>query len=192
MRRAGVEAVPATPIRRKATCSLSGMKGRLAAPACGRCSGVTALIYGQGMGREGCACDRRAFFSGATRGMCIGYVSPESLPSAGPLALVRQGDRISHRLRPPRRMDVLIDDGEFWRGAARPGPSRRPGIAPAPWPNTRVWVGQAPGGAVTHQGAAGMAVGSTGTDKPATKALRTAATAGRTHATTCRQKHLNR
>src|SRR6185369_8179571 len=54
--------------------------------------GTTALIYGQGMG-EKVALITDGRFSGATRGMCIGYVSPEAFVG-GPLALVRDGDRI--------------------------------------------------------------------------------------------------
>ena len=72
--------------------------------------GVTALIYGQGMG-EKVALITDGRFSGATRGMCIGYVSPESFVG-GPLALVRDGDRIRIDAG-ARRMDLLIDDAEF-------------------------------------------------------------------------------
>ena len=54
--------------------------------------GVTALIYGQGMG-EKVALLTDGRFSGATRGMMIGYVSPEAA-AGGPLALVKSGDRI--------------------------------------------------------------------------------------------------
>jgi dihydroxy-acid dehydratase len=54
--------------------------------------GVTALIYGQGMGEEvALLTDGR--FSGATRGMCIGYAGPEAAVG-GPLALVEDGDPI--------------------------------------------------------------------------------------------------
>ena len=55
--------------------------------------GVTALIYGQGMG-EKVALLTDGRFSGATRGMMIGYVSPEAA-TGGPIALVHNGDRIS-------------------------------------------------------------------------------------------------
>ena len=55
--------------------------------------GVTALLYGQGMG-EKVALLTDGRFSGATRGMMIGYVSPEAA-AGGPLALVEDGDRIS-------------------------------------------------------------------------------------------------
>ena len=54
--------------------------------------GVTALLYGQGMG-EKVALLTDGRFSGATRGMMIGYVSPEAA-AGGALALVRNGDRI--------------------------------------------------------------------------------------------------
>jgi dihydroxy-acid dehydratase len=54
--------------------------------------GVTALLYGQGAG-EKVALVTDGRFSGATRGMMVGYVSPEA-GVGGPLALVREGDRI--------------------------------------------------------------------------------------------------
>jgi dihydroxy-acid dehydratase len=83
--------------------------------------------------------------------MCIGYVSPESF-IGGPLALVREGDRIRIDAS-ARRMDVLIDDAELARRrdawTTRP-PRHRAG---ALYKYARL-VGQAPGGAVTHPGAA--------------------------------------
>ena len=54
--------------------------------------GVTALLYGQGVG-EKVALVTDGRFSGATRGMMVGYVSPEA-GVGGPLALVRDGDGI--------------------------------------------------------------------------------------------------
>ena len=54
--------------------------------------GVTALIYGQGLG-EKVALITDGRFSGATRGMCIGHATPEAAVG-GPLALVRNGDVI--------------------------------------------------------------------------------------------------
>jgi dihydroxy-acid dehydratase len=54
--------------------------------------GVTALLYGQGAG-EKVALVTDGRFSGATRGMMVGYVSPEA-GSGGPLGLVKNGDRI--------------------------------------------------------------------------------------------------
>lgn len=54
--------------------------------------GVTALIYGQGMGEQ-VALITDGRFSGATRGICIGHVSPEAAVG-GNLALVKDGDII--------------------------------------------------------------------------------------------------
>jgi dihydroxy-acid dehydratase len=55
--------------------------------------GVTALIYGQGMG-EKVALLTDGRFSGATRGMMVGYVSPEAA-AGGPLGIVKNGDVIT-------------------------------------------------------------------------------------------------
>lgn len=54
--------------------------------------GITALIYGQGLG-ESVALITDGRFSGATRGMCIGHATPEAAVG-GPLALVCDGDLI--------------------------------------------------------------------------------------------------
>jgi len=55
--------------------------------------GITALIYGQGLGEQ-VALFTDGRFSGATRGMMIGYASPEAA-AGGPIALVESGDRIT-------------------------------------------------------------------------------------------------
>src|ERR1700742_1210041 len=87
-------------------------EGPVGGPGMREMLGVTALIYGQGMG-EKVALITDGRFSGATRGMCVGDVSPESFVG-GPLALVREGDRIRVDAG-ARRMDVLIDEAEFAR-----------------------------------------------------------------------------
>ena len=125
-------------------------EGPVGGPGMREMLGVTALIYGQGMGeRVALITDGR--FSGATRGMCIGYVSPESFVG-GPLALVRNGDRIRIDAT-ARRMELMVDDAELGerRKAWRPQPPRHPAGALAKYARL---VGQAPGGAVTHKGAA--------------------------------------
>ncbi len=53
---------------------------------------TTAAIYGQGMGEE-VALITDGRFSGATRGFCIGHVSPEAAVG-GPIALIQNGDTI--------------------------------------------------------------------------------------------------
>ena len=125
-------------------------EGPVGGPGMREMLGVTALIYGQGMG-EKVALITDGRFSGATRGMCIGYVSPESF-IGGPLALVRDGDRIRIDAG-ARRMDLLIGDNEFVarRQAWKQQPPRHRAGALAKYARL---VGQAPGGAVTHDGAA--------------------------------------
>jgi dihydroxy-acid dehydratase len=125
-------------------------EGPVGGPGMREMLAATALIYGQRMG-EKVALVTDGRFSGATRGMCIGYVSPES-SVGGPLALVRNGDRIKIDAG-KRRMDVLVDDVELAerRRAWKPRPSRHQAGALAKYARL---VGQAPGGAVTHKGAA--------------------------------------
>jgi dihydroxy-acid dehydratase len=125
-------------------------EGPVGGPGMREMLGVTALIYGQGMG-EKVALITDGRFSGATRGMCVGYVSPESF-IGGPLALVREGDRIRIDAG-KRRMDLLIDDNELTkrRQAWKPRPPRHRAGTLAKYARL---VGQAPGGAVTHDGAA--------------------------------------
>src|SRR5205085_2767118 len=120
-------------------------EGPVGGPGMREMLGVTALIYGQGMG-EKVALITDGRFSGATRGMCIGYISPEAFVG-GPLALVRDGDRIRIDAT-ARRMDVLIDDAELARRkqAWTPKPPRH--RAGALYKYARQ-VGQAPGGAVS-------------------------------------------
>jgi dihydroxy-acid dehydratase len=55
--------------------------------------GITALLYGQGMGdKVALLTDGR--FSGATRGLCIGYAGPEAA-DGGPIAALRDGDMVA-------------------------------------------------------------------------------------------------
>src|SRR5436190_15334935 len=125
-------------------------EGPVGGPGMREMLGVTALIYGQGMG-EKVALITDGRFSGATRGMCIGYVSPEAFVG-GPLALVRDGDTIRIDAA-GRRMDLLIDNNELSRRREtwKPRPPRHRAGALAKYARL---VGQAPGGAVTHDGAA--------------------------------------
>jgi dihydroxy-acid dehydratase len=125
-------------------------EGPVGGPGMREMLGVTALIYGQGMG-EKVALITDGRFSGATRGMCIGYVSPEAFVG-GPLALLRDGDPIRIDAG-ARRMDVMLGDEELAerRQAWKPRPPRHRAGALAKYARL---VGQAPGGAVTHAGAA--------------------------------------
>jgi dihydroxy-acid dehydratase len=110
--------------------------------------GVTALIYGQQMG-EKVALVTDGRFSGATRGICIGHVAPEAA-IGGPLALLRDGDRVRIDAD-AKRIDVLFDDAELARRRAAwtaPEPRHRAGLL-AKYAQS---VGQADLGAVTHAG----------------------------------------
>ena len=82
----------------------------------------TSMIKGQGLGRSvALVTDGR--FSGGTAGLCIGHVSPEAM-EGGPIALVRDGDRLRIDL-PSRRMDLLVEPAELERRRAawtRPAP----------------------------------------------------------------------
>jgi dihydroxy-acid dehydratase len=105
--------------------------------------GVTALIYGQGMG-EKVALLTDGRFSGATRGMMIGYVSPEAA-AGGPLALLKDGDRITIDAA-TGRLDTLED---LSRRKAKPPRREISGVLE----KYQALVGPAHLGAVTHSGA---------------------------------------
>ena len=73
---------------------------------------VTAAVKGVGRGADvALVTDGR--FSGATHGLCVGHVAPEAV-DGGPIALVRDGDRITLDL-PSRRLDLHVDDDELQR-----------------------------------------------------------------------------
>ena len=84
---------PRAPDRRRATWSSSATRARSAARACRRCSGVTGALVGAGLG-ESVALLTDGRFSGGTRGLMIGHVSPEAAVG-GPIALIEEGDIVS-------------------------------------------------------------------------------------------------
>ena len=98
--------------------------------------GTTALIYGQGMG-EKVALLTDGRFSGATRGMCIGYACPEAA-DGGPIALVRNGDPIRIDCR-ARSIDLLVDDAELARRKRGVDPAAKRAAWPVRWRSTHVW-----------------------------------------------------
>lgn len=109
--------------------------------------GITALLYGQGMGeRVALVTDGR--FSGATRGMMVGYVSPEAA-AGGPIARVRSGDRILIDAE-AGRLDLLVPEAELKRRTPK-APRRRLSGALEKY---AALVGSAFRGAVTHRGGA--------------------------------------
>ena len=111
--------------------------------------GVTAMIYGQGMG-EKVALLTDGRFSGATRGMSIGYAGPEAAVG-GPIALLRDGDRIRIDGAAATITVDLSDDELARRRAAWTPPSAR-GLG-GTLEKYAALVGPANLGAVTHSGA---------------------------------------
>jgi dihydroxy-acid dehydratase len=70
----------------------------------------TSAIMGMGLGdKVSLITDGR--FSGATRGACIGHVSPEAA-AGGPIGIIQDGDEILIDI-PNRRLELLISQDEF-------------------------------------------------------------------------------
>ncbi len=110
---------------------------------------TTAAIYGQGMGEE-VALITDGRFSGATRGLCVGHVSPEAIVG-GTIALIEDGDEIeidaekgsielnvNNEILKKRKNFLSHKSEEFGSGAL--------------WKFSQT-VGSARYGAVTHPGA---------------------------------------
>ena len=110
--------------------------------------GVTAIIYGQGMG-EKVALLTDGRFSGATRGMCVGYASPEAA-SGGPIGLIQTGDIIKID-GANRTIDVKVSDEEMIARRKRWIPPDQSKLAGAQQKYAAA-VGPANLGAVTHAG----------------------------------------
>ena len=71
---------------------------------------LTAAVAGSGLGDKiAIVTDGR--FSGGTRNLSIGHVSPEAAVG-GPIALVADGDSVQVDV-PARRLDLLVDDAEL-------------------------------------------------------------------------------
>jgi dihydroxy-acid dehydratase len=73
---------------------------------------ATSAIVGYGL-EESVALLTDGRFSGATRGPCIGHISPEA-SAGGPIGLVRDGDRIVIDI-PERRIDLDVPEEELER-----------------------------------------------------------------------------
>ena len=71
---------------------------------------VTASIVGMGLS-DSVALVTDGRFSGSTRGPCVGHIVPEA-QEGGPIALVREGDKISIDI-PNRRLEILVPPEEL-------------------------------------------------------------------------------
>lgn len=83
---------------------------------------LTAAVAGCGLGDKiAIVTDGR--FSGGTRNLSIGHVSPEAA-DGGPIALIKDGDQVLIDL-PARKLDLLVDEAEMQKRRAvwrRPSP----------------------------------------------------------------------
>ena len=110
---------------------------------------TTAAIYGQGMGDQ-VALITDGRFSGGTRGFCVGHVGPEAAVG-GPIALLRDGDRITIDAE-AGTMDVALSNAELAERRAAWKPRGTDYNSGAIWKYAQL-VGPAYLGAVTHPGA---------------------------------------
>ena len=83
----------------------------------------TSAIMGMGLGSS-VALITDGRFSGATRGACIGHVSPEAA-SGGPIGIVQEGDIISIDI-PGNKLELKIDEQEYQRRMAAFEPKTKP------------------------------------------------------------------
>ena len=84
---------------------------------------ITGAIKGAGLGKHVLLLtDGR--FSGGTTGLCIGHVAPEAAVG-GPIAFVRDGDRITLDMR-TRTLELQVDDVEVERRRAAWQPPEQP------------------------------------------------------------------
>jgi dihydroxy-acid dehydratase len=111
--------------------------------------GLTALLYGQGMGdKVALLTDGR--FSGATRGLCIGYAGPEAA-DGGPIAALRNGDRIHIDARPQAR-SIAVDLTPAELSSRLAGLPQRPGPRGGLLEKYAATVRPSHQGTVTHSG----------------------------------------
>jgi dihydroxy-acid dehydratase len=85
-------------------------EGPVAGPGMREMLQVTAAIVGEGLG-ESVALLTDGRFSGATRGLMFGHVTPEAV-KGGPIAAIREGDEITLDID-ERRMDIALSDEEI-------------------------------------------------------------------------------
>ena len=100
---------------RDGTCIIIRNEGTKGGPGMREMLGATSAVIGAGLG-ETCALVTDGRFSGATHGPAIGYVTPEAA-RGGPIAIVRDGDRIAIDLE-ARRLDLLVGQDEIDRRLA--------------------------------------------------------------------------
>ncbi len=121
-------------------------EGPAGAPGMPEMLSITSAIVGRGLG-DSVALVTDGRFSGATRGLMVGHVSPEAA-HGGPIALVRDGDIVTIDVD-ARRLEVDLSDAELEQRRAAwhaPEPRVRRGVL-AKYARA---VGSASRGAVTR------------------------------------------
>ncbi len=102
-------------------CVVIRYEGPKGGPGMREMLAITAAIKGAGLGKDVLlVTDGR--FSGGTTGLCVGHIAPEAV-DGGPIALVRDGDKITLDVA-NGRLELLVDDAEL--------EARRAGWEPIP------------------------------------------------------------
>ncbi|MCX6651999.1 MAG: dihydroxy-acid dehydratase [Methanomassiliicoccales archaeon] len=91
-------------------------EGPMGAPGMPEMLLPTSLIAGMGLS-DSVALITDGRFSGATRGPCIGHVSPEAF-AKGPIAAVQNGDKIRIDI-PARKLELLVTEDDIRRRLER-------------------------------------------------------------------------
>src|SRR3989338_8736914 len=107
---------------------------------------VTAALYGQGLGTE-CALITDGRFSGGTRGLMIGHVSPEAYVG-GPIALIQEGDIIEINAE-AGTLNIDLSDAELKKRKSLWQP-RKPNYTSGVLAKYAKLVGSARDGAITN------------------------------------------
>jgi dihydroxy-acid dehydratase len=108
--------------------------------------GVTAAIVGEGLG-ESVALLTDGRFSGATRGLMVGHVSPEAA-LGGPIAAIREGDTIRIDIN-KRLLSVEVSDTDL-KERLRESPARPPRYTSGVFAKYAALVSSASSGAITR------------------------------------------
>jgi len=103
---------------------------------------VTTMLEALGMHRVALITDGR--FSGATRGPCVGHISPEAY-AGGPLAAIKHGDLIKIDI-PARKLEVNLSEAEIKNRLSGFTPLEKPALGYMK--RYRMMVGSASEGAV--------------------------------------------
>ena len=123
--RAALDALEAGQIK-AGDCVVIRYEGPKGGPGMREMLAITAAIKGAGLGKDVLlVTDGR--FSGGTTGLCVGHIAPEAV-DAGPIAFVRDGDKITLDVA-NGRLELLVSDEEL--------AARREGWEPLPAVYTR-------------------------------------------------------